>query len=327
ERGGHVHRDAGVGRLLGGGRRVRRRLGREVAGIDPGRNANPSKRRLGFSLAEVDVGLQRVERDATFAVPLHAGHLRATETPANSDLHPLRAGAHRLHQRLLDGTPEGDTLLELGRDVLGYQLGAELRLLDLLDRHPDPLAGGLLQLVTELIDARPALADHDARLGGVQRDRQRRRRALGLDAGNAGILEAGHQHPAETDVLEQQRLLLLVRNKPLPLPVTVDAQPEAVRVNFMSHYLPFFSLVSFLSLPSARARVVFASGFVLVLGSPFLPGVAGFDASALGSALPRFGLAGACGSSDSVVAGWIAAAARAAAVALLVGVVRAAGCG
>ena len=145
---------------------------------------------------------------------------------------------------MLDRPAKRDTLLELRGDVLRHQLRAELGFLDLLDRHADALPGGLLQLVTQLVDARAALADDDPGLRGVERDRQRRRGALGLDPGHASILEARQQHPPQPDILEQQWLVLLVGGKPLCFPVAVDAQPEPVRVNLVSHYLLFFSLVS-----------------------------------------------------------------------------------
>ena len=188
-----------------------------------------------------------MQRHPALAIPLDARHLRAAEATLDADLHALRPGPHRLHQRLLDGPPEGDPLLQLGGDVLRHQLGGELRLLDLLDRDPHALAGDLLQLIAQLVDTGPALANDDARLGGMQRNGQRRRGALGFDPGQAGVLEADHQHPPQAHVLEQERLVLLVRSEPLRLPVTVDAQPEPVRVNLVPHLLALFLLGVFLA--------------------------------------------------------------------------------
>src|SRR6266851_80810 len=65
-----------------------------------------------------------------------------------------------------------------------------------------------------------------------------------------------------------------------------------------------------LLLPLALVFVVFACGLLSAfLASVFLPASGAVDACALGSALPRFGLTAGCGSSDSVVAGWLAGAA------------------
>ena len=108
-----------------------------------------------------------MERDPAFAVPLDACHLRAAEAALDPDLHALGTSPHRLHQGLLDGAAKSDPLLQLRGDVLRHQLGTELGFLDLLDGDPDALAGDFLQLITELVDTCPALADHDTGLGGV----------------------------------------------------------------------------------------------------------------------------------------------------------------
>src|SRR5207302_7042350 len=67
DRGGH--RNATLRRLFRGDRRLRRRFGWEVAGVDPGGHADAAERGLGFRLAEVDVGLQGVQWHPTLAVP------------------------------------------------------------------------------------------------------------------------------------------------------------------------------------------------------------------------------------------------------------------
>src|SRR5437870_5483942 len=166
--------------------------------------------RLGFSVPSPSAVAAFVVRVARYDLADGATAVATgADTGADSTAAGGGAGAHRLGQGLLDGTAEGDTLLELGGDVLRYQLSAEFGLLDLLDRHPDPLAGDLLQIVTQLVDAGPTLADDDAGLGGVQRDGERRRRALGLDAGDTRLLEAGPQQAAEADVPEHERPVLL----------------------------------------------------------------------------------------------------------------------
>src|SRR4029453_10806396 len=69
----------------GGGTRRGRLLLRELTGgdvalVDPHLDADPAERRAGLVEAVVDVGPQRVQRDATLAVELGARHLGALQT-------------------------------------------------------------------------------------------------------------------------------------------------------------------------------------------------------------------------------------------------------
>src|SRR5205814_10016107 len=121
---------------------------------------------------EVDVDRERAKRHPPLAVPVAPSQLRTAGPALHPELHALSAGPHGLHQRLLDGPPKRDPLLQLGRDVLRHQLRAELRLLDLLNRHPNAFSSDLLQLVAKLIDAGATFADDDAWFRGVKRDGQ-----------------------------------------------------------------------------------------------------------------------------------------------------------
>src|SRR5450756_2149816 len=66
-----------TGGLLGGA--LGTRAG-DVALVDPHLHADPAERRLGLVEAVVDVGAQRVQRDATLAVELRAAHLSAAQS-------------------------------------------------------------------------------------------------------------------------------------------------------------------------------------------------------------------------------------------------------
>src|SRR5206468_3055729 len=61
-----------------------------VALVDPDLHADAAERRTRFVETEVDVGPQRVQRDAALPVKLRAGHLSATE--ATRALHPDALG-------------------------------------------------------------------------------------------------------------------------------------------------------------------------------------------------------------------------------------------
>src|SRR4051812_28133775 len=76
-------------------------VGQDLALVDPDLHADAPERGAGLGVAVVDVGAQRVQRDATLAVPLLTAHLGAAE--ATATLHPdaERAGLHRgLHGTL-----------------------------------------------------------------------------------------------------------------------------------------------------------------------------------------------------------------------------------
>src|SRR5207302_2599806 len=98
------------------------------------------------------------------------------------------AALHRPLSSLLDRASERDAPLELLGDRASDQLRVELRLADLRDVEADLLTGALLEQLAQLLDLGPGLADHDARLGGVDRDGDLVCRALDVDARHAGIV-------------------------------------------------------------------------------------------------------------------------------------------
>src|SRR5688572_15779659 len=81
--------------------------------------------RLGFREAVLDFGAQRVQRHATFAIPLGARDLGAVQSAGAGDLDALRAQSHGVLHRPLHGAAEHHALLELAGDRVGDQLGIE----------------------------------------------------------------------------------------------------------------------------------------------------------------------------------------------------------
>src|SRR3989304_4113986 len=65
------------------------------------------------------------------------------------------------------------------RDVGGHEDRVKLRLADLLDLELDLARGQAADLLAQGLDVRPALADDDARLGGMDGDRHVGDAALG----------------------------------------------------------------------------------------------------------------------------------------------------
>ena len=134
-----------------------------------------------------------------------------------------------------------DALFELVGNAPRHQERIDLGLADLLNRDPDALLGHRLEGAPQLFDLDAALADDDARLGRVDRDRDHVRRALDLDLGHARVGHAGHDVLADLDVFEQQAGVFVAGGEPAALPILdrpfadFDAQAETRRVNFLSH--------------------------------------------------------------------------------------------
>src|SRR4051794_38571730 len=134
--------------------------------------------------AVVDVGAQRVQRHAAFAVPFHARDLGAAQAARAVDPDAAGAEAHgRLHGAL-HGAAEGDAALELLGDVLGDQRCVDLGLANLDDVQRHLALGHLGEVAAQLLDVGALLADHHARPGGVDGDAGALGRALDDDLGD-----------------------------------------------------------------------------------------------------------------------------------------------
>ncbi|GAA2568324.1 hypothetical protein GCM10010409_51880 [Mycolicibacterium diernhoferi] len=80
--------------------------------------------------------------------------------------------------------------------------------------------------------------------------------ALDLHIGDAGALQAGGQQATDRDVFLHVVRVLLVGIPP-GLPVGGDAEPEAVRVDFLAHYSePSFESVALASTAFAEAALL-----------------------------------------------------------------------
>src|SRR6058998_2833312 len=125
------------------------------------------------------------------------------------------------------------------RDAVTHQLRIELGPLDLLDVDADFLPRELRQLIAQLVHFRAAFADHDARPAGVNRDGHLARLALDVHVGDRGMAEARLEIlPDQLVFLEQLREV--VAREIARAPLLDDAQPETVRMCFLSHLLARF---------------------------------------------------------------------------------------
>src|SRR5476649_2830890 len=186
--------------------------------------------------AVVDVGAQRMQRHAAFAVPLHAGDLGAAQAARAVDADTLGTQAHgRLHGAL-HGAAEGDTALELLGDVLGDQRRVDLGLADLDDVEGHFAVGHLGEIAAQLLDVGALLADHHARTGGVDRDAGALGRTLDDDLGDTRLVQALVQHLADLDVLVEHRRIFRAFGVPARVPGPVDAETQTDRIYLLTHF-------------------------------------------------------------------------------------------
>src|SRR6185503_17611955 len=102
----------------------------DLALEDPDLDPAGAVGREGGRGAVVDVGSQRVQRHATFAVPLHARDFGAAETARAVDADAFSAETHRRLHGALHGAAERHAALELLGDRFGDKLGVQLGLAD-----------------------------------------------------------------------------------------------------------------------------------------------------------------------------------------------------
>ena len=185
--------------------------------------------------AVVDVGAEGVARDAALRVRFAARHLGAAEAARDGDTDTEGAALHGALDGLLDGAAEGDAAFELVGDGACDQVGVKLRRANLLDVDANAAAAEAFERVAKLFDLGAAAADDDARLRGVNRDGHQVRVAVDLDVADGRVGQLVQDEAAQLEVLVEAGGVVLLR-EPLGLPVVDDAEPEAVRMYFLSQY-------------------------------------------------------------------------------------------
>jgi len=122
---------------------IRRAFSRQDFALEhPDLDPDDAVGRLGFRGAELDVGAKRVERHASLAVGPRRGFISLPPSrPEHRMRMPLEPNFIAVEDRLLHGAAEGDAALELGRDVLGDELGVGFGLAHFLDVDEDLVLG------------------------------------------------------------------------------------------------------------------------------------------------------------------------------------------
>src|ERR1700749_2470554 len=202
---------------------------------DPDLHAAGAVGRLRRRDAVIDIGAQRVQRNAAFAIPLNARDFRPAETAAAGDTNALRAQTHRTLHRAFHHAAERDAALELLCDVFGHQLRIDFRLGDFDDIQVHFVGGVLLDIALQLLDVGTLLADPHAGTGGVDRHATLLVRGLDHDLRHAGRLELVAQVVADLDVFLEELAVLTLARKPARIPGTVDAETEARRIDLLTH--------------------------------------------------------------------------------------------
>ena len=183
----------------------------------------------------IDIGAQRVQRHATFAIPFQARDLSAAETARAVDADALGAQTHGRLNGPLHGATERDAALELLGDRIGDQRGVDLGLahLDDVDRHIG--LGQLHHRLAQLLDIGALLADHHARTSRVDGDAALLVRALDDDLRDRGLLQHLHEGGADRHILMKQLAVLALLREPARIPGAVDAEAKPDRIDFLTH--------------------------------------------------------------------------------------------
>src|ERR1700688_649116 len=183
----------------------------------------------------IDVGAQRVQRHAAFAIPSHARDFGAAETSRAVDTNALGAKPHRRLHRALHGAAERNAALELLGDRFGNQRGVELGLADFDDVDDDVGVGDVGNLLAQLVDVGALLADHDAGTRRVDRHPALLVRTFDHDLGDRRLLQFLVQDLADFDILVQQLGVFVLAGEPTGIPRPVDAETQPDWIDLLTH--------------------------------------------------------------------------------------------
>src|SRR5262249_4324817 len=133
----------------------------DLALEDPDLDPAGTHRRVGGGHAVINIRTQRVQRNATFTIPLHARDLGAAETAGAVDADSLGTETHRRLDGALHGAAERNAALQLLGDRLGHELRIDLGLAHLDDVNVHLGIGHRADLLPKLVDIGALLADDD----------------------------------------------------------------------------------------------------------------------------------------------------------------------
>ena len=175
-----------------------------------------------------------MQGQAALQIPLRTRDLVAIQTTGDADFDPLATKAQRRVHCLAHGAAEAHALFQLQRDRFAHQLRVQLRLVHFLDIDKDIAVGALLQFHLELVDLGALAANDDARPRRLDDDAQLVARPLDPEGADARRLELFLELLLELEIFQQQ-LGVIALHEPARFPRLGVAQPESVRMNFLTH--------------------------------------------------------------------------------------------
>ena len=209
----------------------------DLALEDPNLDADDAVSGDGAAVTEIDVGAQRVQRHAAFAVPFGARDFRAAKTAGDVDADADGAETQcRLHGAL-HGAAEGDAALELLGDAFGDQRRVDLGLADLDDVQVDFRLGETAEIRADALDLLALLADQDARARGVHGDAALLVRALDDDLRDPGFALILQNVGADGAVFVQQLGVFARAGVPAAVPVAIDAEAKSDGIDLLTHVI------------------------------------------------------------------------------------------
>src|ERR1700731_3030309 len=187
-----------------------------------------------------------MQRHPAFAIPFEPCDFGAAEAARAVNSYPFRAESDRRLHRPLHGAAEGDTALKLLGDRIGNEDRVDLGLAHLDNIDEDFGLRHLRNDLADLVDVGALLADHHAGARRMYRHPAFLMRPLDDDLRNRRLLEVLHERGTNCHVLVQELSIFGPAREPARIPGPVYAEPQADRIDFLSH--------RFLLTPERRRR-------------------------------------------------------------------------
>ena len=214
----------------------------DFALVDPNLNADNAVSCVCSCYAVVDVSTESLKRDCTLVIALGTSDLGTAQTASYHGLDTLSAGLHGSADNGLHSTSEGNTALELLRDVLCNELSVHIGVLYLDDLDVYLLAGELLHLSLELVNLCALSADNHTGLCAGDADSYLIAGSLDLDRGNASLVKLLLQKLTDLIVFNECITEGCLAREPARIPILDYTHSETMWINLLSHcYSPPYS--------------------------------------------------------------------------------------
>ncbi len=204
--------------------------------VDPALDTNDAVEGAGFGETVVERNAERLERHLAFAISFGTGDVRTTEAAGAAEADAFRAEFHGGLKSTLHGAAEADPALKLDGDLLGNQLGVELRLADFddVDFHLGTFAD-TGDVAGHDLDFLALATDDQTRAGSVESDADAVPSALDDNTGQASVLQLVFQISADREIFVEFICVVFATGIPLGAPVFVDGEAECDRIYFLAH--------------------------------------------------------------------------------------------